>query len=62
MKTKTDTISASSLETGTLDDKVAQRIKVYEFDNGVGFENTDEDVIYWTEIPKYNGELDDQED
>ena len=33
---KTDTISASSLETGTLDDKVAQRIKVYEFDNKLG--------------------------
>lgn len=30
-----------------------------EFDNGVGFENTDNDVIYWMEIPKYNGELDD---
>ena len=36
MKTKTDTISASSLETGTLDDKVAKRIKVYEFDNKLG--------------------------
>ena len=33
---KTDTISASSLETGTLDDKVAKRIKVYEFDNKLG--------------------------
>lgn len=33
MKTKTDTISAGSLETGTLDDKVVQRIKVYGFDN-----------------------------
>lgn len=30
-----------------------------EFDNGVGFEYTDENVIYWMEIPKYNGELDD---
>lgn len=30
-----------------------------EFDEGVGFENTDEDVIYWMEIPQYNGELDD---
>lgn len=30
-----------------------------EFDNGVGFENTDNDVIYWMEKPKYNGELDD---
>ena len=28
-----------------------------EFDNGVGFEYTDNDVIYWMEIPKYNGEL-----
>ena len=36
MKTKTDTISASSLEIGTLDDKVAKRIKVYEFDNKLG--------------------------
>lgn len=36
MKTKTDTISASNLETGTLDDKVAKRIKVYEFDNKLG--------------------------
>lgn len=36
MKTKTDTISGSSLETGTLDDKVAKRIKVYEFDNKLG--------------------------
>lgn len=33
---KTDTVSASSLETGTLDNKVAQRIKVYEFDNELG--------------------------
>ena len=32
----TDTISASKLETGTLDDKVAKRIKVYEFDNKLG--------------------------
>ena len=30
-----------------------------EFDNGVGFENTDNDVIYWMEFPEYNGELDD---
>lgn len=30
-----------------------------EFDIGVGFENTDNDVIYWMEIPQYNGELDD---
>ena len=33
---KTDTISASSLKTGTLDNKAAQRIKVYEFDNELG--------------------------
>lgn len=31
-----------------------------EFDNSeVGFENTENDVIYWMEIPQYNGELDD---
>lgn len=36
MKNKTDTISASSLKTGTLDNKAAQRIKVYEFDNKSG--------------------------
>lgn len=30
-----------------------------EFDNGVGFENTENDVIYWMELPQYNGELDD---
>ena len=30
-----------------------------EIGDGVGFENTDEDVIYWMEIPQYNGELDD---
>ena len=29
-----------------------------EFDEGVGFEYTDNDVIYWMEIPQYNGELD----
>lgn len=28
-----------------------------EIGDGVGFENTDEDVIYWMELPKYNGEL-----
>lgn len=33
---KTDAISASSLKAGTLDDKVAKRIKVYEFDNKSG--------------------------
>lgn len=32
----TDTISASNLKTGTLDNKAAQRIKVYEFDNKLG--------------------------
>ena len=30
-----------------------------EIDDGLGFENTDEDVIYWMELPYYNGELDD---
>ena len=30
-----------------------------EFGDRLGFENTDNDVIYWTEIPQYNGELDD---
>lgn len=30
-----------------------------EFDGGVGFDYTDNDVIYWMEIPQYNGELDD---
>lgn len=30
-----------------------------EIGDGVGFENTDDDVIYWMEIPQYNGELDD---
>ena len=30
-----------------------------EFDNSeVGFENTENDVIYWMELPQYNGELD----
>ncbi|WP_314160166.1 hypothetical protein [uncultured Gemella sp.] len=28
-----------------------------EIGDGVGFENTDNDVIYWMELPKYNGEL-----
>jgi hypothetical protein len=28
-----------------------------EFDNGVGFEYTDDNIIYWMEMPKYNGEL-----
>ena len=30
-----------------------------EFDEGLGFENTENDVIYWMRIPQYNGELDD---
>ena len=29
-----------------------------EIGDGLGFENTDNDVIYWMEIPQYNGELD----
>ena len=37
MKTNnTDTISASKLKAGTIDNKVAKRIKVYEFDNKLG--------------------------
>lgn len=28
-----------------------------EFDNGVGFEYTDDNIIYWMEFPQYNGEL-----
>lgn len=30
-----------------------------EIDDELGFENTDNDVIYWMELPEYNGELDD---
>lgn len=30
-----------------------------DFEIGLGFENTENDVIYWMEIPQYNGELDD---
>lgn len=30
-----------------------------EFDEGLGFENTENDVIYWMQISQYNGELDD---
>ena len=30
-----------------------------EIGDGLGFENTDNDVIYWMKIPQYNGELDD---
>ena len=31
-----------------------------EFDEGIGFENTDNDIIYWMEMPKYNGELENE--
>lgn len=31
-----------------------------EFDEGVGFENTENDIIYWMEIPQYNGELENE--
>ena len=27
-----------------------------EIGDGVGFENTENDVIYWTELPKFEGE------
>lgn len=27
-----------------------------EMGDGLGFEDTDEDVIYWTELPKFEGE------
>lgn len=38
---------------------VDTRIDIWiEIGDGVGFENTDNDVIYWMEIPQYNGELD----
>ena len=30
-----------------------------EIGDDVGFEYTDNDVIYWMQIPQYNGELDD---
>ena len=30
-----------------------------EIGDGLVFENTENDVIYWMEIPQYNGELDD---
>ena len=29
-----------------------------EIGDEVGFENTDNEVIYWMKIPQYNGELD----
>ena len=31
-----------------------------EFDEGVGFENTENDIIYWMEMPKYKGELENE--
>lgn len=31
-----------------------------DFDEGVGFENTENDVIYWMEIPTYKGELENE--
>lgn len=30
-----------------------------DFEIGLGFENTESDVVYWMQIPQYNGELDD---
>ena len=30
-----------------------------DFEVGEGFENTKSDVVYWMQIPQYNGELDD---
>jgi hypothetical protein len=30
-----------------------------EIGDELGFENTDNDVIYWMEFPEYNGELED---
>ena len=32
-----------------------------EFDEGVGFENTENNIIYWMEIPQYNGELENEQ-
>lgn len=32
-----------------------------DFDEGVGFENTENDIIYWMEIPQYNGELENEQ-
>lgn len=29
-----------------------------EIGDELGFENTENDVIYWMEFPEYNGELD----
>ena len=31
-----------------------------DFDEGVGFENTENDVIYWMELPTYNGGLENE--
>lgn len=31
-----------------------------DYDEGIGFENIDNDIIYWMEIPKYNGELENE--
>lgn len=39
--------------------KDGSRLKQPEEGRGEGFENTDEDVIYWMEFPEYTGELDD---
>lgn len=30
-----------------------------DFEIGLGFENTESDIVYWMQIPQYNGELDD---
>lgn len=31
-----------------------------EFNGEVGFEYTDDNIIYWMEMPKYNGELENE--
>jgi hypothetical protein len=31
-----------------------------DFNGEVGFEDTDNDIIYWMEMPKYNGELENE--
>ena len=37
---------------------VDTRVDIWiEIGDGEGFENTDNDVIYWMELPQYNGEL-----
>ena len=59
----TDTISASKLKAGTLDNKAAQRIKVYEFDNKLGcytehLANLTESQSYMAvEFEKMQGEM-----